>query len=200
MIIKEKSIKSYIGIENALRYVLTKGIDGTGEVMRRFVLGDKPFEVALEAVQNDMEDFSIILEKRIANMMNQFRANDKNRKHKRKGETKFYHSILSFHKDDTLTSKQLKAVARKYAKERYPNSMVVALPHFDKDHLHLHSLASSVEVGTGNTRHLTRKEFAEVKQRMELWQEKELGLTHSKVNHSKKKPSRYSRMQSINSI
>ncbi len=198
MIIKEKSIKSYVGLEIALRYVLTKGVNGTGEVMRRFILGDKPFETALEGIQDTMEDFSVLLEKRIVNMMRQYRANDKNRIHKRKGETKFYHSILSFHKDDKLTSKQLKAVARKYAKERYPNSMVVALPHFDKEHLHVHSLASSVEVGTGNTRHLTRKEFAEVKQRMERWQERELGLSHSKVNHSKKKPSRYLKTQNTN--
>jgi len=187
MIIKEKSIKSYVGLENALRYVLTKGIDGTGEVMRRFVLGDKPFETALEGIHNNMEELSIVIEKRIANMMWQYRSNDRNRIHKRKGETKFYHSILSFHKDDTLTPKQLKQVVRKYAKERYPNSMVVALPHFDRDHLHLHSLASSVEVGTGRTCYLTRKEFKEVKQRIERWQEQELGLEHSKINHSKKK-------------
>ncbi|GGG25083.1 hypothetical protein GCM10011344_27180 [Dokdonia pacifica] len=186
MIIKEKSIKSYRGLENALRYVLTKGIDGTGEVMRRFVLGDKPFENALQSIENNMEEMSIIMENRIANMMGQYRANDRKRIHKRKGETKFYHSILSFHKEDRLTPQQLKQIARTYAKERYPNSMVVALPHFDRDHLHVHSLASSVEVGTGKTCYLTRKEFKEVKERMELWQDKHLNLKHSRVKHSNK--------------
>ena len=191
MIIKEKSIKSYIGMENALRYVLTKGVGGTGEVMRRFILNDEPFERMLQGVEHTMEDLSIAMEKRVDNMMEQFKKNDKARIHKRKRETKFYHSILSFHKDDSLTPKQLGRVARKYAKERYPNSLVVAMPHYDKDHLHLHSLASSVEYGTGKTRRLTRKEFQNVKERMEAWQEKTLGLTHSRVNHSKKKSSRY---------
>ena len=186
MIIKEKSIKSYIGMERALRYVLTKGVEDTGEILRRFITGDRPLEAMLELAENNLEEISIITEKRIANMMGQFASNDKNRLRKRKGETKFYHSILSFHKEDSLTPKQLKAVARKYAKERYPNSMVIALPHYDKEHLHVHSLASSVEVGTGKTRYLTRKEFAEVKERMEIWQEQKLGLQHSRVNHKKK--------------
>lgn len=199
MVIKEKSIKSYIGLEKAMRYVLAKGINGTGEVMRRFIRGDRPLEAALVGLENNIEEFSMAMEKRIHNMMGQFKINDKNRLHKRKGETKFYHSILSFHKDDKLTPEQLKLVARKYAKERYPNSMVVALPHFDSDHLHIHSLASSVEVGTGRTRYLTRKEFSEVKQAMETWQEKELGLENSRVNHSKKKSNPYSRMRSTNS-
>ncbi|WP_452225594.1 relaxase/mobilization nuclease domain-containing protein [Lacinutrix chionoecetis] len=195
MIIKEKSIKSYIGMEKALRYVLTKGINGTGEVFRRFVLGDRPFENALASIENDMEEISMIMEKRIANMMTQFKTNDKNRLFKRKGETKFYHSILSFSKEDTLTQKQLKSVARQYAKERYPNSMVVSIPHYDKEHLHLHSLASSVEVGTGKTCYLSRKEFAGVKNRMEAWQDKTLGLKHSRINHSKKKSRSYLKMQ-----
>lgn len=191
MIIKEKSIKSYAGLENAFRYVLTKSVESSGEVLRRFITGDRPFEALLEAAEGSLETLSIITEKRITNLMHQYKNNDKKRIHKRKGETKFYHSILSFHKQDSLNNQQLKAVARRYAKVRYPNSMVFALPHYDKDHLHIHSLASAVEIGTGKTRYLTRKEFNQVKQRMEAWQNKALGLTHSRVNHSKKKSNPY---------
>lgn len=186
MIIKEKSIKSYVGMERALRYVLSKGIDGGMDIMRRFILNDRPFESMLEGLENNMEEFSIYLENRIGNMMDQYTANDKKRIHKRKGETKFYHSILSFHKNDQLTPQQLKQTARQYAKERYPNSMVVALPHYDQEHLHIHSLASSVEYGTGKTKYLTRQEFKDVKERMEHWQDVNLNLTHSRVKHSTK--------------
>lgn len=187
MIIKEKSIKSHKGLENALHYVLSKGLEGTGIILRRFLRGDRPFETFLELAEGNLEESSIIMEKRIANLLKQFKENDALRQIKRKNGVKYYHSILSFHKEDQITKEALLKTARRYAKERYPKSQVVFIPHYDKAHVHLHALAGAVEFQNGKVHRLTRKEFAQMKGRMEAWQDRELGLVHSRINHSKKK-------------
>jgi hypothetical protein len=132
-------------------------------------------------------------------MFLQYKNNDKERKFKRKGETKFYHCILSFHKSDNLTDTQLLLVAKQYAKIRFPKSMVIATSHLDTEHQHIHLIGSNVEYGLGTTRYLTKKEFNDVKIDMEKWQDKELGLVHSRIIHSKKKSSPLLKMPNIKS-
>ena len=80
-------------------------------------------------------------------------------------------------------------VARTYAKERSPNSLVVASMHRNRDHLHIHCVVSAVELG-GKVKRLSRGEFRQLKQKMEHYQDKHLQLEHSKVDHSKKKSHR----------
>lgn len=200
MIIKEKSIKSYIALENVLRYVLSKQSSEKSFMFKRYVKGDRVFEKQLNQMQNDMEATSIIAEQRLQELKRQYIVNDKQRLHKRKGETKFYHAILSFHKSDKLTQQQLLKVAKKYTKERFPNSIVVATNHTDTQHQHLHLIGSNVEYGIHTTRYLTKSQFKEIKQEMEKWQDKELKLIHSRVEHSKKKQSYFLRMRNIKSI
>ena len=199
MIIKEKSIKSYIALENVLRYILSKQRPENSFLFKRYIKGDRLFEKQLQQVQYDVEATSIITEQRLQAMKRQYMVNDKQRLHKRKGETKFYHAILSFHKDDSLTQQQLLKVAKKYTKERFPNSIVVATNHTDTQHQHLHIIGSNVEYGIHTTRYLTKTQFKDIKQEMERWQNKELGLVHSRVDHSKKKPNRFLKMQNIKS-
>ena len=187
MIIKEKSIKSYVGLERVLRYILTKDSNENSFVFKRFIKGDRIFEKQLADCNDDIEARSIIIDNRLSNMKKQFCVNDKQRIHKRKGETKFYHCVLSFHASDQLTEKQLLQVAKKYAKERFPKSIVVATNHNDTEHQHVHLVGSNVEYALHTTRHLTKAQFTAVKQNMEMWQNRELNLTHSKVNHTKKK-------------
>ena len=136
MIIKEKSIKSYRGLEGVLRYVLTKTSEEQGFIFQRFIKGDKPLRDLLQIAAGDPSRQSVIREQRISNFLFQFKENDKLRLHKRTGGVKFYHVILSFHASDRLTEAQLLKTARKYAKERFPRSLVVFIPHFDQDHLH----------------------------------------------------------------
>ena len=186
MIIKEKSIKTNKHMERVLRYVLSKGLDGTGVILRRFISNDRPFEAMLELAEENLEETSIVMEKRIANFLDQYYANDLNRNIKRKNGVKYYHSIISFHKDDHLQREQLLKTARRFAKERYPNSQLIVVPHYDRDHVHLHAIGSAVEYGTGEVRRMSKAEFSNMKQRMEQWQDKELGLIHSRVNHKKK--------------
>jgi hypothetical protein len=190
MIIKSKSIKSKKALQNSLRYILSKEDEkDIGFVLSRFIRGDRPFEALLEKAEHDMEKQMIWLEKRVENMFDQFVGNNDKRKIKRKNANLASHEIISFHKNDTknLPPETLLNIARKYAKERSPNSIVVSTMHSDKDHLHIHQILSAVEFATGKSARLSKKEFHQVKERMELWQQKELGLEFSNVQHSKKK-------------
>jgi hypothetical protein len=199
MIIKEKSIKSHKALERVLLYIFCK--EGIGRfTFKRFISGDRLFQKQLELASGDAEASSIIMSQRLANIHDQFVSNDSLRLHKRKGETKYFHCVLSFHKADRLNEAQLLKVARQYARERFPKSLVVATSHTDTEHLHLHLVGSNVTYGLGTTCRLTKAEFQHLKQRMEQWQDRELGLSFSRIDHGKKKPLRFARMPNIRLI
>ncbi len=185
MVIKEKSVKSYAGLEGVLRYILSKEMSD-GFVHTRFVRGDRKYKKQLEMTIDDTQAHSIIAERRLQNMLKIYKENDHKRIHKRHNETKFHHSIISFHKNDRLSHDDLLKTAKQYIKERYPKSIVCAVSHHDKEHLHIHLLGSHVQI-SGITNYHTKKQFSGIKQRMELWQEQILGLEHSKIQHVKKK-------------
>ena len=190
MIIKSKSIKSKKALENTIRYILTKESQkDVGFIINRYIKSDRKYALQMERASSDSLKREKILEKRIQNMLRQLESNESKRKIARKNANRAYHEIISFHREDTnkLPKRVLMKIARKYAKERAPKAMVVSTMHSDKDHLHIHNVITALEFATGRPIRLTRKEFKEVKKRMEYWQEKELGLTHSRVDHSKKK-------------
>jgi len=190
MIIKSKSIKSKRALENTIRYILTKESQKElGFIINRYIKGDRNFDTLMDEAQTDLKKQEKILEKRIKNMVNQFSHNESKRKIQRSNSNFAYHEIVSLHKSDTdkLPKKVMLKIARKYAKERSPNSIIVSTLHQEKDHLHIHNVISALEFATGKPVRLSRKEFKEVKNRMEQYQDKELGLEFSKVNHSKKK-------------
>ncbi|QTE21086.1 relaxase/mobilization nuclease domain-containing protein [Polaribacter cellanae] len=192
MIIKSKSIKkkSKKALENTIRYILTKESQKqVGFIMNRYIKGDRNFDKQMQLADKDLLKQEQILEKRIQNMVKQFESNESKRKIERSNANIAYHEIISFHKSDTdkLPKKVLLKIARKYAKERSPNSMIISSMHSDKSHLHIHNVISALEFATGKPVRLTRKEFKDVKIRMEYFQQQELGLEFSKVDHSKKK-------------
>ena len=157
--------------------------------MNRYIKGDRNFDKQMQLADKDLLKQEQILEKRIQNMIKQFKSNESKRKIERSNANIALHEIISFHKSDSdkLPKKVLLKIARKYAKERSPNSMVISTMHSDKDHLHIHNVISALEFATGKPVRLSKTEFREVKKRMEQFQEKELGLEFSKVDHSKKK-------------
>ncbi len=199
MIIKSKSIKSLTATERAVRYILTgHNHQVEGFVLTQNIRGDRGYKNKLKESGNQ-EHTSIITEQRIGNIMAHMADNNEGRKIKRSSGNVSYHEIISFHKADSekLPNDVLLNVARTYLKKRSPNSLAVATMHSDKEFRHIHFVISSVEFATGNVVRKTRKEFKEIKVAMEQWQERELGLEHSKINHSKKKTARYLRKLSI---
>lgn len=199
MIIKSLSIKSIKGTERAIRYILTghnNQVDGF--VLTQNIRGDRSFKKQIENSKNK-EYLSILTAQRISNIMNNVTDNNDQRIIKRSSGNVSYHEIISFHKSDShkLTKVVLLKVARTYLKKRSPHSLAVATMHSDKEFRHIHFVISSVEFATGKVVRKTRKEFKEIKISMEQWQDRELGLEHSKVNHLKKKSSQYLQTLSI---
>ena len=94
----------------------------------------------LETHIGNVEAQSIIAERRIQHMLGIYKRNDALRIHKRQGETKFHHSILSFHKDDHVSREQLLKIYKEFVKQRYPKSIVCAVSHHDKSHQHIHCI------------------------------------------------------------
>ena len=62
----------------------------------------------------------------------------------------------------------------------------MAVPHFDKEHYHIHICASGIEYMTGKSMRLAKKDLGALKQRIqEYQQEKYPELSNSIVNHGK---------------
>ncbi len=117
---------------------------------------------------------------------NQYKINEQFRKHKRINSVMMTHEILSWHKDDAkeITLDKLEDIAREYIQKRNPNGMYVAVPHFDKEHYHVHICASGIEYRTGKTMRLAKQEMQELKQTIQQYQiDKYPKLTKSIVNH-----------------
>jgi len=189
VIIKSKSIKNKKNLANVLRYVLVgHDITNEGFVLSRAIRGDRKYHKELIQSKGDTTLETAVLEARIDNMLTQFETNNDKRLVPHINANRAYHEIISFHAGDSknLSKEAMLDVARTYAKQRSPNSLVVASMHRNKKHLHIHIIVSAVELG-GKVKRLSKSQFRELKQTMERYQEKHLQLEHSKVNHSKKK-------------
>jgi hypothetical protein len=118
----------------------------------------------------------------------QFNENETYRKQKRKDNVFVFHDLLSWHKDDAknITLEKMQDMAREYIKLRNPNGMYIAVPHFDKEHYHLHICCSGVEYRTGKSLRLPKNKLVKVKQAIQNYQiEKYPELSHSIVQHGK---------------
>lgn len=119
---------------------------------------------------------------------NQFKENDTYRKQKRKKNVFVTHEILSWHQDDAknMSLEKMQDMAREYINLRNPNGMYIAVPHFDKEHYHIHICASGVEYRTGIIMRLSKPELVKVKKGIQNYQiEKYPELSHSIVQHGK---------------
>lgn len=125
----------------------------------------------------------------IENWLKQYQLNEQNRLRKRKDSVRITHEILSWHKDDAknITIEKLQAIAKEYIKKRNPKGLFVAVPHFDKDHYHIHICASGVEYKTGKSLRLSKVELSKLKKDIQQYQiERFPELSKSIVAHGKK--------------
>jgi hypothetical protein len=119
----------------------------------------------------------------------QYKANEEYRQRRRKDSVYLTHEILSWHRDDAknITLAKLEDMAREYIRLRNPNGIYVAVPHFDKEHYHIHICASGVEYKTGKSLRLTKANLQKLKKDIQQYQiEKFPELSKSIVNHDKK--------------
>lgn len=126
--------------------------------------------------------------KTINGWVQQLEENEKFRLHKRKNSVYITHEILSWHKDDApqITPEKLEAMTREYMRLRGSGAFV-AVPHYDKEHYHVHILASGIEYRTGKAMRLSRAELATLKKNIQQYQvERFPELVHSVVQHGRK--------------
>ncbi len=119
-----------------------------------------------------------------------FKKNDRAKTFQHTKRTVLRHEIISFSPESSkyLSREKLKTLAKYYLKHRSPYSMGVATVHYDKS-LHIHFIISGVSI-EGNSTRVSRKEFKAFKIKLqEFQQEKFPELSHSVVQHSKKKVS-----------
>ncbi len=125
----------------------------------------------------------------------QYRANEENRLRRRKDSVYLTHEILSWHKDDSkeITLAKMESMAREYIKKRNPRGIYVAVPHFDKNHYHIHICSSGIEYKTGKSLRLSKAELLKLKKKIQQFQiEKYPELSKSVVKHGTKNNSRLS--------
>ena len=127
--------------------------------------------------------------KTIETWVKQLKENEQLRLYKRKDSVRLTHEILSWHKEDAknIDLPKMEAMTREYFLRRNPKGIYVAVPHFDKDHFHIHVLASGVEFRTGKSLRLSKVEFQNLKKRFQDYHQKYFPeLTKSIVRHGSK--------------
>src|SRR6185295_12034654 len=78
-------------------------------------------------------------------------------------------------------------IAHEYIARRSPKGIYVILPHFDKEHCHLHICVSGVEYHTGKSLRLSKAELLKLKKGIQEYQkEKFPELSNSVVKHGRK--------------
>src|ERR1035437_8166243 len=115
----------------------------------------------------------------------QFQANELMRQRKRTDSVYLTHEILSFHKEDAknITLSKMEAMAREYIKQRNLKGLYVAVPHFDKEHYHIHICASGVDK-TGMSLRLPKADLQKLKIEIQNYQHLNFPeLSKSIVNH-----------------
>jgi len=122
----------------------------------------------------------------LANWEKQYRDNEALRLRHRKDSVLLTHEILSWHKDDSanMTLEKMEAIAREYIRQRNPKGLYVAVPHFDKEHYHVHLCVSGLEYKTGKSLRMSRSELGKLKKDIQQYQiEKYAELSKSTVRH-----------------
>ena len=105
-----------------------------------------------------------------------FKDNDTFRSHRKNGVVQ-YHEIISFSPEDRVVLTRdpgiLMDMARKYLDIRAPNSMAIARPHFDEEHIHVHLMISGNQFQSKETSRISRMAFDVVKQQLNEYQLKQ---------------------------
>jgi len=127
--------------------------------------------------------------RKIDRLVPQFLENEKFRKRRRKDSVILTHEIISFHKEDSenISIEKLEEIAREYIKQRNNKGLYIAVPHFDKQHYHIHICASGVDYRYGNSLRMTKAGFQKLKKDIQNFQiERFPEISKSLVAHDKK--------------
>lgn len=116
----------------------------------------------------------------------EFEENETYRVLRRSDSTILTHEIMSWHHGDTpkINRGMLEDITKEYIKHRGLTGMYVAVPHFDKGHVHIHIAVSGVEYRTGKSMRMSKSQFTKLKSIVQEYQiQRYPELEHSVVQH-----------------
>jgi hypothetical protein len=130
---------------------------------------------------------------RIDSWVDQLKALETGRVHRRKNSVTMTHEILSWHADDAkhMSMEKMERMTREYIRMRgVRGAKVLAIPHYNKSHYHVHLLVSGVDAA-GKAMRLSREELHELKKRAQQYQiEKFPELSNSLPAHGRRSKER----------
>lgn len=124
-----------------------------------------------------------------------FKVNEANRLHNRKDSVMLHHTVISFAKSDhAKISKDIaKDITQKYLELRAGNTLAVAVAHSSQSHYHIHVMQAGVELYSGQSTRISKKQFAIIKKELQEYQlQKYPQLNNSIVQHGKKEKKKIS--------
>lgn len=98
-----------------------------------------------------------------------FHENEQYRK-KRKNGVVLYHEVLSFSAKDTIQLKELEDLTQKYIELRAGDAVVLAKPHIEEGHYHVHILISGTACRSSKVMRMDNKTFAKLRKEIEQYQ------------------------------
>lgn len=149
------------------------------------------FESKDRLFNHDEQSFTIthnLKGKTITKWEDQYINNESYRLRKRKDSVILTHEILSWHKGDSknISLSMLEDMTKEYIRLRNPKGLYIAVPHFDKDHYHVHICASGVENKTGKSLRLSKQNLSKLSKGIQEYQiEKYPELKHSIIQREK---------------
>lgn len=172
MILKHLTVKSKGGIGRLLNYMHNnpdrlKDGEGKSFLIRHNIRGES------------MEEW-----------INEYLENEDGRVRTRSDSVYLNHIIISFHADDSdhISQEMLEDIAQHYINMAASDALVIAVPHREKDHAHIHLAVSGVDCFSGRSMRMSHETFAEVKDKLQEYQkERYPELEHSLVDHGRKK-------------
>lgn len=96
----------------------------------------------------------------------EFMANEAFRRQSRSDQIFMFHEILSFHSDEksaALTRDLIDDLVKEYMRLRGTTGVMLAAPHFDQNHIHVHVCVSGLQYRTGKSFGLSKAQLQELK-------------------------------------
>lgn len=121
--------------------------------------------------------------------IDEFKENEKSRLYIRNNNTKIFHEVLSFSKDDyhAISKNVMKDIGMKYLQMRGENIIGLGAIHTDRKNVHLHLMLSPVELFTGRSIRISKQRFEDIKLELQKYHlQKYPDIKHSTVEHGKK--------------
>lgn len=152
MIIKKIGYKTTRSFRTKIDYALTD--KGRRDPLSSWAIFHNFQSIEQESLVREMEENSALLPPR-------------------KGRNLCYMDVLSFHPKDRekISQEALREVAQRYIQDRgLDRHFVLAVPHMEEEHLHVHVVYSANEIGAKRVPHWSNKQFANMKRGFERWQ------------------------------